>query len=350
MIRVLVVDDSALMRKRISDMINSQSDMEVVGIAKTGAMAMEKVVQLKPDVVTMDLIMPDVDGFTAINYIMQEAPTPVVVISANAIPGSNEVSKALKLGAVAVLAKPSGEISLDIEKIDTAIIEKVKRASNVNVKQINNLMKYRGKGKKVSKPVSTPVGIDKIVGIGASTGGPKAIKEIMLYFAADLPAAFLIVQHMPAVFTKAMADRINVETKIEIKEAEDGDILQAGCGYVAPGGYHMVLTRMGNNMVIRLTEDPPICNLRPAITVTMNSVAKIFGKNTIGVLLTGMGQDGVEGLCAIKAAGGRTLAEHESTCVVYGMPKVAIKKGVVDEVVSIHHMGIEIIKQIKQKG
>ncbi|MCK5345308.1 MAG: chemotaxis response regulator protein-glutamate methylesterase, partial [Candidatus Heimdallarchaeota archaeon] len=349
MIRVLVVDDSALMRKRISDIINSQNDMEVVAIAKTGAIAMEKVLELKPDVVTMDLIMPDVDGFTALNYIMHELPTPVVVISANATPESSNVAKALKLGAVSVLEKPSGEISLDIEKIDQAIIDKIRRASTVNVKQIHNLMKHMQR--KPPKPHASPsvnsTGIEKAVVIGASTGGPKAIKEIMLYFSADLPAAFLIIQHMPAVFTKAMADRINAETKIEIKEAEDGDIIQAGYGYVAPGGYHMVLTKIGNDTVIRLTEDPPVSNVRPSITITMNSAAKIFRDKTIGVLLTGMGQDGVEGLRSIQQFGGKTLAEHESTCVVYGMPKVAIKEGVVDTVVSLHHMGIEIIKQIK---
>ncbi|MFH2137899.1 MAG: chemotaxis response regulator protein-glutamate methylesterase [Candidatus Omnitrophota bacterium] len=349
MIRALVVDDSALMRKRISDILNSDKDIEVIDTAKTGASAMEKVAALRPDVVTMDLVMPDVDGLTALNYIMHEVPTPVVVISANASPNSRNAIRALKLGAVDVIAKPGGEISINISIIDHQIINKVKAASKVDVKHIQSVLrKIGGKGPNLAR--KPKVGVTQVIAIGASTGGPKAIKEILPYFAPDIHAAFLIVQHMPAVFTKAMAERINSDSKIAIKEAEDGDVLCDGCGYVAPGGYHMVVVKHGDDMLIRLTKDPPVNSVRPSITVMMNSAAKEFGAKCTGVLLTGMGQDGVEGMRSIHDAGGKTLAEDESTCVVFGMPKVAIKEGVVDKVVPLHHMGIELMKIIRDRG
>ncbi|MCP4649010.1 MAG: chemotaxis response regulator protein-glutamate methylesterase [PVC group bacterium] len=344
MIRVLVVDDSAFMRKRISDILNADNDIEVVATAKTGAVAMKKVASLKPDVVTMDIVMPDVDGLTALNYIMHEFPAPVVIISANATPGSRNAMKALKMGAVEVLTKPGGEISLKMDLIEKQIVEKVKAASKIDVNHIQSVLRrLERKPRILSKQRG---GVTKLVAIGASTGGPKAIKEILPYFSSDVPAAFLIVQHMPEVFTKAMAERINAEAKIEIKEAEEGDIVQDGWGYVAPGGYHMVVVREGPDAVIHLNQGPPVNNVRPSITVMMNSVAKEFQSQAVGVLLTGMGQDGVEGLRQIKQVGGQTLAEHESTCIVFGMPKIAIKEGVVDKVVPLYHMGIEVMKQI----
>jgi len=352
MIRVLVADDSALMRRRISDILTSDPDIEVIDFAKTGTDAIKKVVQLKPDVITMDIEMPDIDGLTALTYIMNEIPTPVVIISAYVTPGSPNALKALELGAAEIVAKPSGEISVDIDIIDKEIIAKVKSASTVDVKHVHAIFERLKRRFVPPTPTGMPekkaaAGIKKLVAIGASTGGPKAIKEILPYFSAELPAAYLIAQHMPAGFTRSMADRINWLTKIEVSEARDGDIIQAGHGYVAPGDFHMVVEMRGEDAVIRLNTEAKVNSVRPSITVMMNSAAQCFGARTIGVLLTGMGQDGVEGLKNIKKANGVTLAEDESTCVVFGMPRVAIEAGVVDKVVPLSHMGLEILKYIK---
>lgn len=345
MIRVLVADDSAFMRTRISRILNADEEIEVIASAKTGSDAIKKVVQLKPDVVTMDLEMPDIDGLTALAYIMNEVPTPVVIISAHVSPGNRNVTKAMELGAVEVVAKPSGEISLDIDTISDEIVKKVKSATKVNTKHIHAFLNKLTKSSvQVEEKKATT--FKKVVAIGASTGGPKAIKEILPYFSSDIDATFLIVQHMPAPFTKSMAERLNWSTKIKIKEAEDGDIIQAGYGYLAPGNYHMVVVEDNNQVVIRLNQGPKINNVRPSITVMMNSAAEVFGSKCIGVLLTGMGQDGVEGVRSIKRVGGETLAEDESTCVVFGMSRVAIEQEVIDRVIPLHHMGIEIMKLI----
>lgn len=345
MIRVLVADDSALMRRKISDILKTDPQIEVIDFAKTGADAIKKVVQLKPDVITMDIEMPDIDGLTALTYIMNEIPTPVVIISAHIPPGSPNALKALELGAVEIVTKPSGEISVDIDTIDREIITKVKSASTVDVNRVRAVF---DRLRRMAPPVKkAPAGLDKIVAIGASTGGPKAIKEILPYFDADIPAAFLIVQHMPAGFTRSMAERLNWLTKIKIKEAEDGDVVRAGYGYVAPGDFHMVVEMQGEDVVIRLNTEAKVHSVRPSIDVMMNSVVKYFGSRTIGVLLTGMGQDGVEGLRNIKKENGITLAEDESSCVVFGMPRVAIEEGVVDKVAPLSHMGLEILKYIK---
>ena len=346
MIRVLIVDDSALMRRRISDILSADGEIEILDCAKTGSEAIKKVVKMKPDVITLDLSMPDIDGLTALTYIMNEVPTPVVIISANVAAGGPNALKALELGAVEVVNKPSGEISLDIELVDQEIIRKVKAASKVDVKRVRAVFNMF---KNIAPAVRTraPSGLSKIVAVGASTGGPKAIKEILPYFAADIPAAFLFVQHMPAGFTRSMAERLNWLTKIDVKEAEDGDIIKAGHGYIAPGDFHMLVERKNDGAVIRLNSGPKVNRVRPSITVMMDSVVKIFGARTIGVLLTGMGQDDVAGMRNIKNAGGITLAEDKSTCVVYGMPRVAIEEGIVDKVLPISHIGLEIIKHIK---
>ncbi len=346
MIRVLIVDDSALMRRRITDILNSDEEIEVLDCVRTGTDAIKKVVKMRPDVITLDLAMPDIDGLTVLTYIMNEVPTPVVIISANVSPGGPNALKALELGAVEIVKKPGGEISLDIESAEKEIIRKVKAASKVDVKRVRAVFNMF-KNIAPAKLIKAPSGLSKIVAVGASTGGPKAIKEILPYFSADIPAAFLFVQHMPAGFTRSMAERLNWVTKIDIKEAEDGDIIKAGHGYIAPGDYHMVVEMRGDDAVISLNKGPKVNRVRPSITVMMDSVVRIFGARTIGVLLTGMGQDGVAGMRNIKNAGGRTFAEDKSTCVVYGMPRVAIEEGIIDEVLPISHMGLGIMKQIK---
>lgn len=344
MIKVLVVDDSALMRRKITDILESDKDIEVIDFAKTGADAIKKVVQLKPDVVTLDLEMPDIDGLTALTYIMNEFPTPVVIISANVAPGSANALKAVELGAVGTVLKPGGEISVDIQTISREIIYKVKAASAVDVNRVQAF--FNRISRKPEAVKTQEFRLKHIVAIGASTGGPKAIKEILPYLSAEAEAAFLIVQHMPAAFTKSMAERMDWIAKVRVKEAQDGDIIEQGKAYIAPGDFHMIVVMENNVPRIRLNNNPKVHSVRPSITVMMNSVAECFGKKTIGVLLTGMGQDGVEGMRSIKRVGGFTLAEDESSCVVFGMPRVAIQEGVVDKVVPIGHMGLEIMKKI----
>ncbi|MBU1088213.1 MAG: chemotaxis response regulator protein-glutamate methylesterase [Candidatus Omnitrophica bacterium] len=344
MIRVLVVDDSALMRRKITEILASDKEIDVIDFAKTGADAIKKVVQLKPDVITMDIAMPDIDGLTALTYIMNEVPTPVVIISANVAPGSANALRAAELGAVDTILKPSGEISVDIDILSKEIISKVKTASRVDVNRVQAFLNRIIQPSGVSGGGSS--NLKHIVAIGASTGGPKAIKEILPYLSPDSEAAFLIVQHMPAAFIKSMAQRMDWISKIKVKEAHHGDIIKQGVAYLAPGDFHMIVSMDNNIPTIRLNTDPKVHSVRPSVSVMMNSAAECFGNKTIGVLLTGMGQDGVEGMRNIKRVGGITLAEDESTCVVFGMPRVAIQEGVVDKVIPLGYMGIEIMKQI----
>jgi len=345
MIQVLVVDDSAFMRKKISDILNRDPEINVISTANSGSDAIKKAVHLKPDVITLDIEMPDIDGLTALSYIMHEIPTPVVIISGNALPGTPKANQALEAGAVAVVGKPGGEISLGLDEVAEDIIAKVKSASKVDVCRIRAMFTRLQR-----RPAPEPVldtKLKRIVAIGASTGGPKAIKEIMPYFPEDVAASFLIVQHMPASFTRSMAERLNWSTKIRVKEAAEGDRIQPGMAYIAPGDFHMVVqVDIGHNAVIHLHQEPKVHGVRPSVSTLMLSVAEHFGHRAIGVVLTGMGSDGVEGMRAIKKAGGRTLAEDESSCVVFGMPRAAINEGVVDTVVPLTHMGLEIMKNI----
>lgn len=346
-IRVLIADDSALMRKKLSDILSSDPEIEVIDTAKNGHDAVEKVKHYKPDVITLDIEMPDVDGLTALGYIMTEMPTPVIIVSAYALYGGKNAIKALELGAVDIISKPSGEISLDINKVGADLIAKIKTAAKVDVRKIKEIF-----NKKIYRPKeikTLPHSFKKVVAIGSSTGGPSALAEVMPYFPAEIPATFLIVQHMPPEFTRSMAERLNWQSKLKIKEAQNGDQLYPGQALVAPGDYHMIVEHdelVEGGAVVRLTKTDKVCSVRPSATVMMNSVAHVFGSNVVGVVLTGMGSDGAEGMQAIKQAGGRTIAQDKDSSVIFGMPKASIDKGVVDVVTPLSHIGIEIIKML----
>ncbi|MFA5099795.1 MAG: chemotaxis response regulator protein-glutamate methylesterase [Candidatus Omnitrophota bacterium] len=330
-IRVLVVDDSFLMRKIISDIINSDPDLEVIGKAKDGQEAIEKAMDLDPDVITLDLNLPVVDGIDVLSKVMKHHPTRVIMFSAYTRSGASATMRALELGAVDFIAKPSGEISLGIEKLQEEIITKIKLAAEVNID------KYLAGVAVSAPPAALPSRsvIKKVVVIGASTGGPKAIMEIMQGLGENLPACFLIVQHMPKGFTMSFAERISWQSGMRAKEAEEGDILAEGKIYVAPAGYHMTLDRRPDGVRIRLNQDPQVNFVRPSIDVTMFSAAEVFGKDCIGVILTGMGKDGAEGARKIKEAGGTVIIQDEKSSVVWGMPRAVSKEGVVDEVLPI---------------
>lgn len=344
-IRVLVVDDSALMRKKISDMINSDVDIEVVGTARSSEEVLRAVPFLKPDVITMDIQMPGMDGITCVGYIMSEFPTPVVMLSAFTHYGSEMTIKALEYGAVDFVLKPSGVISLDIHKVRDELLNKIKIAARVSVDKLK--LKLIEKRPAKGKPSRA---LNKVVIIGASTGGPRALAEIIPRFSSDIPAGILVIQHMPEEFTRSMAERLDSESNIKVKEAEDGEPILPGKALVAPGGYHMKVEKSGaagGGEVIHIEEGLPEKWVCPSINVTMRSAAPIYKDKAIGVLLTGMGSDGVEGLEMIKSHGGKTLAEDESTCIVYGMPRSAIEAHVVDRVVPLDKMTSEIEKLVK---
>jgi two-component system chemotaxis response regulator CheB len=329
-IKVLVVDDSALMRRIISDLLTEDPSLQVIGTASNGVMALQKIEALNPDVVTLDVEMPVMDGLTTLKLIMQQKPLPVIMLSSLTQAGSEITIKALQEGAVDFVPKPSGNISLDLKKVQNELIAKVKIASCARIhkslvkKNIPGLFSSFQKKKEPDFPRT-------LVLIGTSTGGPKALNELLPKFPVDLPAAILIVQHMPAGFTRSLAERLDQNSAIHVKEAEDKEIVVAGTAYIAPGGYHLQV-RQNSDCTIRLhlDESDPINGHRPSVDALMLSASKIKGHNIVGVILTGMGRDGCEGICALKEKGAYVIAEDETTAVVYGMPKAVVEAQVVD--------------------
>lgn len=339
-IKVLVVDDSMVMRQLLTEILEKDPNITVVDTAKNGVEAVIKTVELQPSVVTLDIEMPKMDGLTALQYIMKENPTPVVMLSAMNKRQADIVIKALEMGAVDFIPKTSGTLSLDIDQVSENIISKVKDAAKIKMDKVSQ--------KTMERIVVSDFKIsskrDRIIVIGASTGGPKALLEVISSLPRDLPATVLIVQHMPEGFTESLAERLNWQTSLEVKEAKDGDKLKPGVVYIAPGNQHMKV----NGKKVHLTNGVKINYTRPSIDVLMESVAKHYGPNAIGVIMTGMGQDGANGMKAIKERLGRTIAQNEKTCAVYGMPKAAIDMRVVDSVVPLNRISQEIIKMLKE--
>jgi len=329
MIRVLVVDDSAFMRKVVKDILESEPGIQVVGTARNGKVGIEQAIKLRPDVITMDVEMPKMDGLAALSEIMKAIPTPVVMLSTLTTKGTDTTIKALEAGAVDFIGKPSGSVSIDIEKISDDIISKVKIAAKAHVK------KTKVSGRKILPSIMKST-MNKVIAIGSSTGGPQTLLEILVRLPENIPPIF-IVQHMPPGFTKSLANRLNSYCSFDVKEAEEGDTIRGGLALMAPGGYHMTVKRINleNKEIIHLTNGPSVNAVKPSVDVMLESVVKIYGKNTLGVILTGMGGDGANGMCLIKKSGGKTIAQDEASCVVFGMPKVAIEKGCVDRVATL---------------
>jgi len=344
-IKVLVVDDSAFMRKTISAILNEAEDIEVVATARDGLEAVQKVTDYHPDVVTLDIEMPKLEGLQTLGYIMSECPTPVVMLSAYTESGGEMTMKALEYGAVDFVCKPSGPISLDLQKVAAELVGKVRTAAQVDVARLR-FLEY-DKLERNAGLAETLIAGRMVVMIASSTGGPRALYEVLPKIPGDLPAAVLIVQHMALGYTKSMAERLNQVCELNIKEAEDGDVVLAGHAYLAPGGYHMVVVSKEGKEIIQLHQGPTRNSVRPAADVTMEAVAKIYGPNALGVVLTGMGRDGTQGALQMKRAGGRILVEDSSTCVVFGMPKSVIEAGAADEVYPIEVMAGQIEKQVK---
>ena len=342
-IKVLVVDDSFLMRRIISDIINSDGSLEVVARAKDGRDALEKVVSFSPDVVTLDINLPDINGIDVLQEIMKKKPTRVIMLSAYTRSGASATMRALELGAVDFIAKPSGEISLGLDKLKCEIIAKIKTAAKVD---LNKYLDGFRAGDLTESKKSAP-GVNKLVVIGASTGGPKAVLDIMRDIPVDIQASFLIVQHMPKGFTLTFAERIGWQSGIRAKEAEESDTLASGRVFVAPAGFHLVLEEHKEEVKIKLNQDPPVNFVRPSIDVTMLSAAQIFGNNVIGVILTGMGKDGFEGAKKIKENGGKVIVQDEATSVVWGMPGSVARAGLADAILPLTNISQELLKYIR---
>ena len=350
-IRVLVVDDSAFMRKIIIDILAASPDIEIIGKAKNGQDAIEKITHLRPDVVTMDVEMPVLDGLHALGYIMSECPTPVIMLSGAESKQADLTLTAFQYGAVDFIQKPSGNISLDMAKIKDELIKKVKAAANVAVHKLGFIEEKKVNVRKKEKiePIQR-IRTKKIIIIGSSTGGPRALQQVIPFLPSNLRAPVLVVQHMPPGFTKSLADRLNSQSMLKVKEAADGDILEIGTVYIAPGDFHMTVKQQNINgelrEVVTLTKTEKVQGVRPSIDVLLDSVAPIFGENTLGVILTGMGSDGTNGIRKLKSAGGKVIAEDESTCVVYGMPRSVIDQKLADHILPINKIAQSITENI----
>lgn len=340
-IRVLIVDDSAIVRKIIAEELSKEPDIEVIGTAPDPYVARDKIVFQKPDVITLDIEMPRMDGLTFLKKLMKYYPLPVIVVSSLTPKGSRMALEALEYGAVEVLSKPGSAYS--VGDMSAQLKEKIRVAAKVNLKQIQPVKITTSSSIPITKALSETT--QKIIAIGASTGGTEAIKEVLLHLPLNIPG-IVIVQHMPPQFTKAFAERLNHLCQIEVKEARDGDSVMNGMALIAPGNLHMLLKRSGSRYYVNLKDGPMVHHQRPAVDVLFRSVAQYAGPNAIGVILTGMGADGAEGLLKMKESGAKTIAQDEESCVVFGMPKEAIKRGAVDKILPLEKIPQEIIQLI----
>ena len=339
-IKVLVVDDSAFMRKLLREILSSDPDIEVIDVARNGKEAVEKVNLLDPDVVTMDVEMPVMTGIQAVEAIMKQKPTPIIMVSAYTVENASITFEALDRGALDFITKPGGPISIRLKDVKEKIIEKVKAVSHVNVKALRPPLKRR------ETLEALPGDMDKLVVIASSTGGPKALSYIIPRLPGDIRAGILVVQHMPEGFTKPFAERLDKLSKLTVKEAEEGERISSSVAYIAPSGYHM---KIGEEWIINLTKDAPMHGVRPAADITMLSAASVSGKRTIGVVLTGMGKDGSMGVREIKARGGVVIAQDKKTSVIFGMPKAAIDTGCVDEILPLEDIPEGIVNMVAVK-
>jgi len=344
-VSVLIVDDSALVRQLLVDMISQDDELEVAGIARNGVEAIKLTVELDPDVVTMDIHMPEMDGLAALEYIMKKSPRPVVMLSALVKKGAAPTLRALELGAVDFIAKPT-QFPTSVNEVREDVLNKIKAAAHSRAREIWEQARKAKPPKKV-KIKRVTVGGAKLVVMGASAGGPRALAEIVPALPEDLPAALIIVQHMPEPFTGSFAERLNSKANIEVREAVQGEELEPGLGFVVPGGQDMVFEKIGGDKVrTRLLPTVARHGASPVIDVTMESAAQVYGERTVGVLLSGMGSDGAMGLGMIRDAGGDTIAQNEETCLVFGMPKAAIERKLVSEVLPLDKIAEAIVARL----
>ncbi len=344
-IRVLVVDDSAVVRKVFREELSRERDIHVVGTAPDPYIARDKIVKLKPDVVTLDIEMPRMDGITFLKKLMKYYPLPVIIVSSLTREGGKLALEALSSGALEVISKPAGSYSVGEMSIQLA--EKIRAVAGVKVDKIDS-----SNDKSAVSPVSTKALLkttNKIIAIGASTGGTEALKVVLKNMPPNAPG-ILVVQHMPAKFTTSFAERLNDLCEINVKEARDGDSVVSGTALIAPGNYHMLLRRSGARYYVKIKSGPMVHHQRPSVDVLFHSVAEYAGGNAVGAILTGMGADGAKGLKKMRDAGAHTVAQDEDSCVVFGMPKEAIKLGAAEKVVPLKFIANTILDFINEDG
>lgn len=350
-IKVLIIDDSAVIRTLLTEILNGAGDIEVIGTAQDPIFAKSKLNSLQPDVITLDVEMPRMDGLTFLEELMHTNPIPVLMISSLTLKACDTTLRALELGAIDYVSKPSIDITEGVEALAHEIISKVRIAAKARI--------CRSSQKPGISPVSQPASgtkasaldttrmatTDKLIAIGASTGGTQAITEVITQLPTSVPG-IVIVQHMPPVFTKSYAERLNSMSRINVKEAEHGDRILRGSAFIAPGGRHMSIRRDGAMYYLELSDGPPVNYVRPAVDVLFRSVARFAGRNAVGVILTGMGEDGARGLKEMREHGALTLAQDEASCVVFGMPKRAIEMDAVDRVLPLSQMPRQILEAL----
>jgi two-component system chemotaxis response regulator CheB len=355
-IRVLVVDDSAFMRRVIGEAIASQADMELAGVAINGLDALLKVEQLQPDVVTLDVEMPEMDGLTALRHLMARYPRPVVMLSSLTQEGAATTLRALSIGAVDFVPKPSGSISLDFHKVREDLVHKIRVAAGARVqsRQASPAPAPTRPAAPAPQPVqptrpilSSRANFDRLCLIGSSTGGPRALGTVVPGLQRDGHTAYVVVQHMPAGFTKSLAERLDAASELSVQEASAGQRLAADTVLVAPGDHHLRLSASG---VVELDDGPRVHGVRPSVDIALESVAKHFASRSVVAILTGMGVDGGDGAASVRKAGGYVLAEDESTCVVWGMPRAVVERGAADKVVPLDAMAEAITAALSNTG
>lgn len=351
-IKVLIVDDSAVVRNILSRELGKDPDIDVVGTAADPYIARDKIIFLKPDVITLDIEMPRMDGLSFLEKLMQHYPMPVIIFSSLAQSGCETALRAMELGAVEVMKKPDLDVAFKLNEMRIIMTDKIKAAFQT---------RYRFMGAQPARPpvVARPAGMarpagamikttDVIVAVGASTGGTEAIRAVIPFLPADFPGT-VITQHMPENFTRSFADSLNKGSSVEVREAQDGDTVHPGLVLIARGNYHMLLRRSGARYYVELKQGPLVCRQRPSVEVLFDSVAQYAGANAIGVILTGMGNDGATGMLHMKEAGAYTIAQDEKSCVVYGMPKEAVRMGGVDKILPLDRIPDEMIARVQMK-
>lgn len=345
--KALVVDDSAFMRKMISSIINTSDYVEVGATARNGKDALDKLKTFKPDVITLDVEMPIMDGITTLKKIMDTEPIPIIMLSSKTKSGADKTIEAMELGALDFIEKPSGAISLDIECIQTKIVEKVELAAKTRISPI--AASPINKKTKIYKPLKSG---KPIVAIGSSTGGPRALQELILGLPVDFQAPIVIVQHMPAGFTKSLADRLNNLAKLKVKEAENGEEIRKGMVYIAQGGKQLRIIEKQNKWIANVKEEESLNGHQPSVDILFASIAKLAQCHPFAVILTGMGSDGAKGVIQLKKHHPRTItvSQSEQTCVVYGMPQAAEKTSLVDYVEDLNNISTLLVQKIQQKG
>jgi two-component system chemotaxis response regulator CheB len=348
-IGVLVVDDSAFMRKTLTDILESDMDIKVIATAKDGLEALEKAKSFSPDVITLDVEMPAMDGLTCLKELQKITDAPVIMLSGVTKNGAKSTIEALEAGAIDFITKPAGLFDIAGEAKKKEIIEKILMARHIRNSSSKAIKEETARPIiHTDREIKRNTDLKSLITIGTSTGGPKALQEVIPFIPGDVPAAVVIVQHMPPGFTKSLADRLNTISDLFVKEAEDNEEIKPGYAYVAPGDFHLEIHRTPKNTLkIRLTQGPPVGGLRPAVNVMMNSIAATRFPNVIGVIMTGMGSDGSEGIVNIKNSNkGFIISQDEKSCVVYGMPKSAVNTGVVDAVVPLKEIAEVIVKYL----